>query len=279
MDYQIRYATQNDLKLVLSWAEKEGWNPGVYDAEVFYSADPNGFFIGYLGDRPISAISCVNYNDEFNFIGLYIVDPEFRGKGYGYQIWQHALSYIGSKTCGLDGVIAQQINYQRSRFVLAYRHIRYVMCPDHLEERNTEYLFSPEIVNWKELIAYDRQCFPALRENFLRAWLKFNTALIYIDHHEIRGYGVIRKCQSGYKVGPLFAQDRDIAQDILVSLVKSLPAGTKVYLDIPEINSQALLLVEYLKMESVFETARMYINHAPTIDVNKIFATTSLELG
>lgn len=84
-NFSIRTMTRQELNIAIDWAAAEGWNPGLYDADCFYAADPNGFLVGLLGDEPISTISVVKYGDSFGFLGFYIVKPEYRGKGYGIQ--------------------------------------------------------------------------------------------------------------------------------------------------------------------------------------------------
>ena len=79
--------------VAVEWAGREGWNPGLHDAPSFYATDPKGFFVGLLGDEPISCISAVAYDQSFAFLGFYIVKPEHRGKGYGQKIWNAAISY------------------------------------------------------------------------------------------------------------------------------------------------------------------------------------------
>jgi len=36
---------RDDVSLAVAWAASEGWNPGVHDADCFYAADPDGFFL------------------------------------------------------------------------------------------------------------------------------------------------------------------------------------------------------------------------------------------
>ena len=122
---QIRNVAAQEMQLLANWAAAEGWNPGLHDAECFFAADPQGFFIGEVAGSPVGCISAVAYGQEFGFIGFYIVRPEFRGKGYGIQLWQAAMRYLGPRNIGLDGVVAQQANYQQSGFRLAYRNIRF----------------------------------------------------------------------------------------------------------------------------------------------------------
>jgi len=116
--------TRDELHLAIDWATAEGWNPGLHDADCFYTADPNGFLVGLLVDEPVATISAVKYGTSFGFIGFYIVKPEYRGKGYGIQVWQAGLASLAGRNIGLDGVTAQQENYKESGFTGAYAHIR-----------------------------------------------------------------------------------------------------------------------------------------------------------
>ncbi|MCI5125057.1 MAG: GNAT family N-acetyltransferase [Candidatus Electrothrix sp. AR5] len=75
--------TRKEVDVAVEWAAQEGWNPGIHDADCYFTADPNGFLIGLLDDEPIATISAINYS--FGFIGFYIVKPEHRGTGYGQE--------------------------------------------------------------------------------------------------------------------------------------------------------------------------------------------------
>jgi ribosomal protein S18 acetylase RimI-like enzyme len=117
------------MDIAIDWAAAEGWNPGLYDADCFRAADPDGFLVGLLGDEPVATISVVKYGDSFGFLGFYIVKPAYRGQGYGRQIWDAGLAYLKGRTVGLDGVLAQQGNYQ---MMVAFETARMYRgkCPD-----------------------------------------------------------------------------------------------------------------------------------------------------
>lgn len=122
--------TLDEVALTLEWARREGWNPGLDDAEVFRTTDPEGFWLGRVDDEPVSSISVMRYGESYAFLGLYIVAPEHRGHGHGWELWQHALASIPADvTVGLDGVPAQQDAYRRSGFVLAHRNARWGGAP------------------------------------------------------------------------------------------------------------------------------------------------------
>jgi len=274
----IRTMTRKETEeTAIEWAAAEGWNPGLYDLAPFYETDPEGFIMGEVKGRPVGCISVVAYEGDFGFLGFYIVKPEFRGKGFGIKIWNEALKHLEGKNVGLDGVVAQQENYKKSGCRLAYRNIRF--------EGNGIKTEVPGPVSLKEipfeLIAdYDRKFFPAERNKFLQLWINEPEGNGYalISGGKITGYGFIRKCRKGYKIGPLFADDFSAAEKLFLAL-RGNAEGDAFYLDIPEANKNACMLVEKYGMTKVFETARMYTKTAPALPVDNIYGVTSFELG
>ena len=280
-DFIVRNITRSELDTIIDWAAKEGWNPGLHDADSFYLTDPNGFFVGFLDNEPIACISAVAYNKSFGFLGFYITKPKFRGQGYGIQVWNKAMAYLKTQNIGLDGVVAQQENYKESGFKLAYSNIRYQGLAKHTSKTQSKNIIPISKVPFAELLAYDTQCFPVSRQKFLKSWISmpesFGLASTYCG--KITGYGVIRKCHSGYKIGPLFTNTPKIALSLYESLGNQIVEESPVILDVPEINKPAIKLAESLKMTKVFGTARMYSKAPPKITLDKIFGITTFEIG
>src|SRR3954463_3449886 len=169
-DLVIRPASRRELDLALEWAAQEGWNPGLSDAQCFHETDPEGFLLAFIDGEPVASISVVRYGSDFGFLGLYIVRPDLRGRGYGYQLWQAGMAQLGERTVGLDGVVAQQENYRRSGFRLAHRNIRYggQLRIDVPQDARISAL-AGEL--FAAVLAYDPAFVPAPRESFLRCWL------------------------------------------------------------------------------------------------------------
>ncbi len=280
LNYTIRNMTRNDIKIAIDWAAIEGWNPGLYDAECFYSADPNGFFIGEINNEPIATISAVKYGDTFGFIGFYIVKPEYRGQGYGIQIWNAAMNYLHDQNVGLGGVISQQDNYKKSGFKLAYRNIRYEGISGGQLFKN-EQIVKLSDIPFEIIDSYDSQFFPDNRSTFTKSWVRQpkSNALCILRDHKLLGYGVIRKCLNGYKIGPLFSNNFKFAESLFLALTSSIKPSEPIYLDTPEINQEAVALAESHDMKPVFETARMYTVKSPELPLNQVFGVTSFELG
>nr|WP_326489869.1 hypothetical protein [Paraburkholderia sp. HP33-1] len=98
-----------------------------------------------------------------------------------------------------------------------------------------------------QLVAYDSACFSATRSEFLAGWIAqphaLALALADVRNDQIRGYGVLRRCRTGYKIGPLFADDAQNASHLFDGLVASV-AGEVIAFDVPEVNAVAVALAE-----------------------------------
>lgn len=278
-NFNIRTMQEDEVCIAIDLAANEGWNPGLHDAPAFYETDPRGFFVGLLDGRPIGCISAVSYAGAFGFIGLYIVAPHYRGKGYGIQLWQHAVERLRGHNVGLDGVVERQPQYMQSGFKLAYRNVRY-------EAQAQTATADPALtdlrsISFEQLNTYDKQFFPVERSRFLAAWIATPNAvgMAYMQNGKLAGYGVIRECRAGYKIGPLFADNPEIAESLFLGLGSRVMAKAPVFLDIPEPNAEALALVTRHNMQKVFETARMYTQQEPSINLNNTYGITTFELG
>ncbi|MDF5732645.1 MAG: GNAT family N-acetyltransferase [Rhizonema sp. PD38] len=277
-NFTVRLMKRSELDLIIDWAAAEGWNPGIYDAECFYQADRCGFFVGELNNELVASISAVAYSKHFAVIGFYIVKPQFRGRGFGMKMWRAAMAYLGiERNISLDGELAQQENYQKSGFQIAYRHLRYEakgggVVPSGIVELKS--------VPFEKLLAYDQEFFPAERSQFLRLWINRpnSTALGVVRDGHVVGYGVIRPSYTGLRIGPLYADDEQIAEQLLLALL-AFASDARVFLDVPDANPEAIKLAQRYGMNPVSEVARMYNKEIPNLPINRVFAVTCVEVG
>ena len=284
---RIRTMERADIDVAIDWATREGWNPGLLDAEAFHAADPDGFLIAEDERRePLACISAVRYGDRLGFVGFYIVRPDRRGEGLGLTIWRAGMARLAGRLVGLDGVVAQQLAYRRSGFRRAWRNLRYgvhepLPVPVPAGAATVVDAASLPIAR---LVAYDAAMAAGPRGAFLRAWLTLpgHVALAATrgggDNATIAGLGVARPCRQGTKIGPLFAADEATARALFVALAERSPARP-LFLDVPEPNAEAVALARAAGMEPTFETARMYIGAPPAIPLPRVFGITTFELG
>lgn len=278
--FEIRTMSRANLDVAIEWAASEGWNPGRGDGDCFFAADPTGFLMGFLDDEPIASISVVAYDDRYGFLGFYIVPERWRGRGYGIRLWQAGMAYLGKRQVGLDGVPAQQANYKRSGFHLAYRNIRYEGQADVRPPPADSGVVDTATLPFDALRRYDAAFVSAPRDAFLNCWLdpRRRTGRALIVDGEIAGYGVIRPCRRGHKIGPLFADTAAGAETLFRALASTVGKDT-IVLDPPEPNSAGIALAESYGLQPSFETARMYTGAPPDLPTQRIFGVTTFELG
>lgn len=277
MTTEIRKLSLPDVADLLLWAKAEGWNPGIVDAAPFLAADPTGFLGCFVNGRMAAGISAVTSGPDFGFIGLYISHPDFRGQGYGRQVWDAAMVHLGDRTVGLDGVPAQQENYRSMGFAPASRTWRYSgrFMPSNIDSS----VVAVGADRLPEISEFDRLHYPGPRPEFLAVWLDApRIARAIIRNDRVVAYGVLRKCHEGYKIGPLFAETENDACLIFVALC-ACSNGETVAIDVPEPAAGFSSYLDDLAFEKGFDTMRMYRGSSPHIRLAGVFGVTTLELG
>jgi GNAT superfamily N-acetyltransferase len=275
--------TFKEFETLVNWAALEGWNPGLQDAALFWATDSEGFYGYFDGDTLIGGGSIVSYDGQFGFMGFFIVHTDYRTKGIGRTLWQQRRDTLLARlqpnaAIGMDGVVAMQPFYQKGGFKIAYRDERY-------EKTGCTYPTNPLVQpitkkDWEAVSALDLACFGVRRTRFLKLWLEASNtkAFQYTDNNNLLGFAVIRQCQNGYKIGPLFAENEAVAASLYERCL-SEAIDEPVFLDIPVYNEAAVNLIQQYEATYVFECARMYYNTAPKTAIEKVFGITSFELG
>ena len=287
-ELSIRTMTRSEVDELVAWAAREGWNPGLHDAEIFWATDPAAFIAADLGGEMIGGGAITAYGDEFGFMGFFIVRPEYRGRGLGDALWHARRARLLARlrpgaSIGMDGVFDMQHYYAKGGFVFSHRDLRFraqiAKRPDTPSAAVGNVVPLTDIP-FDDVLTYDRTCFPAPRADFLKAWIAQPDALAlgYRRDGRLGGYGVVRRCGEGCKVGPLFADDAQAAEALYAGLA-GFAAGGPLFLDVPENNPAAMALARRHGMVEVFGCARMYLGPAPAIAHERVFGVTTFELG
>ncbi|HVX48645.1 MAG TPA: GNAT family N-acetyltransferase, partial [Chitinophagaceae bacterium] len=282
-ELQFKPLDLDGVKTLVKWAHGEGWNPGHYDADVFYAADTGGFYGFYDNNELVAGGSIVSYGGEFGFMGLFIVKHEYRSAGIGRKLWYLRRDALLSRlnkgaSIGMDGVVAMQPFYAKGGFNIAFRDERYVITGKACTLHDRISPISKD--DTEQVLAYDTACFGYARQQFMMPWLQLpgNKTFKYVEDGVLKGFAVVRKLIRGYKIGPLFAENGAVAEELFKACLNAVQ-GEELYIDIPVCNAYALQMVRKYNAGYVFECARMYCGTPPAIDMNKVFGITSFELG
>lgn len=278
---KVRPLTRAELDIVIDWAAAEGGNPG-NDADAFWSTDPDGFLGVDQNGELVGAGAIVDYGGRMGYMGLFIVRPDHRGHGLGRQLWFQRRNTLLERLdpgapIALDGVKDMEPFYAGGGFRASHDQIRMRLrngqgpAPSHVH-RIREPLPS--------LTQFDARCFGVPRTEFLRPWLAQSDHICLASVTDrLHGYGVLRPCRTGYKVGPLFAETTEVAQDLFAGLTAGVPEGSEIFIDVPEVNEPAMQWVVERGGQEVFRCARMYYGPPPATDWAAVFGVTTLELG
>jgi hypothetical protein len=280
--FEVSVGSADDVRRMAEWAADEGWNPGNTDVQAFFATDPGGFLVGRVDGVPQVCISVVKYGATFGFLGFYIARPAVRGQGHGLRIWEAGMRRLAGRNVGLDGVVAQQANYRKSGFRLAWNNIRCEGPAPQATAPAGVTLVDARSIPFDRLAAYDRRFFPEARDSFLAAWITLpeRAALVALRDggDEIAGFAVMRACRSTSRVGPLYAATPDIAA-ALAGALAARSGATAIAIDVPDFNTAAVRLVGQMGLKPSFETARMYTGPDPAFDRAGLFGVTTFELG
>lgn len=290
--WSIGAMRRDEADELVSWAEAEGWNPGIGDVGVAWACDPDAFIALRCGDELVGGGTILSYDGAFGFMGFFIVRPEHRGQRLGTALWFARRDGLRARLApeaaiGMDGVFEMEPFYARGGFATAYRDLRFeglALAGGGGAAGPAEEALPATVplaaIDREVLHAYDAAHVPAPRAGFLDRWLDrpdVRTAAV-VEDGSLVGYGVLRPAVVGHRFGPVFADRPDVAEALVRDLMAQV-SGEQVQLDVPDVNGAALDLVGRLGLEEVFGCARMYLGPTPAVPVDEVYGTTSLEFG
>lgn len=274
MSVILRTATLAELDLILDWATREGWNPGLDDAAAFHAADPAGFFVAEQNEQPVAAISVVNHDRNIAFLGLYLCLPDWRGRGIGLRLWHHALEHAGGRSVILEGVAAQQGNYAKSGFRKLGETRRWEGVFPDPGQSDVRPVQDDDL---SQLLALDAPATGYSRQAFLQAWVQPGKTRRSFIAEDGTGFATARACRDGCKIGPVIAQDAEAALRLASAAAQHF-GQTRAIIDVPAQNSAFASVLAELGFDNSFTTARM-VRGTPPSPTAPVFATATLELG
>ena len=288
----IRTLQSAEIATITGWARQEGFAPGVGDVAIYRQTDRQGLWLGWLGDEPVGCIAGVRYNASYGFIGLFLVVPAQRGRGYGVQLWRHALQHLADVPCiGLEAAPERIDDYAGWGFAPASPTTRWQRlaagdnpAPPPTAPEPPWCLLEGNAIPAAAVQRFDAEREPSPRPHFLRQWLRHpaGTVLALVDRSgACHGFGRVRPCMlpegDGWRLGPLVTDSPAAARALLEGLLQRHP-GT-VLIDAPGANAAAAPLLQSLGFTPVSRTLRMYRGAPPAVSLSDVYGLACLELG
>ncbi|MGH8247408.1 MAG: GNAT family N-acetyltransferase [Gammaproteobacteria bacterium] len=231
-DLEIRLLTQNDLQSAMRLKELARWNQTERDWRRLLALEPEGCFAGCLNGRIVGTLTTTTYGKELAWIGMVIVDPDYRRRGIATQLMHAGLDYLsraGIATIKLDATPAGRPAYELLGFVEEALIERWQAdAPQAASGDGVS-----EDLGRDEMLALDRKAFGADRSRLLDALVTDACPLplaLRAPDHRSRGYALAREGTAASYIGPLVATDGPTAVSLVDGMLKRMTRG-KTYVD------------------------------------------------
>ncbi len=290
IDFFFRDMTIDEFRMIMEWCAQEGWNVGRRDTDIYFSAttrkhvslvkvDPkNG------QEEVIGGLGVVFHGGSFTGAGPMIVKKEFRNMGLGQLLWKLAVDTISDNPLLMYAVAQQVPRYSEDGFIPIFKMERWVgrLSSISLDQEDCEPI---TLDNLEKVAKYDQEIFSQLRFDLFKKALEFSDiqGFVVIEDTIIRGFCIIRPCQKGYRIGPVHADNINIAKKLIKECSK-ISRDEQVVLDMPSINALSEDVARFFSLEHDpdSDTIAMKKGKLPVKlarNWNKVFSVFSLEIG
>jgi len=279
----IRRFEPEDLNFADRQKLREGWAVSRDQFKLFLEHDPDGCFVAMADDRPVGMVTTTCFGQS-GWIGNLIVEPDYRGRGIGRALMEHAIDRLrgrGATTVRLEGDPPGIPLYRTLGFVDEFESCRFTL-PDSeeipgLDDSAAETMSAGDL---DEVAALDAAIVGANRSRFLE--LKFSAAelaLVRRRNGRIVASLLASPTNRGFRIGPCVALDPADARSLITAAI-SAAAGRPVLIGMPALNTEALDMLVEMGFEKGPSCSRMRLGSPIAAgDPTRLFAIASGAAG
>jgi ribosomal protein S18 acetylase RimI-like enzyme len=225
---RLRIMTEADIPAGMRLKEISGWNQTPEDWERFLNVHPNGCFLAEVDSRVVGTAATIPYEGKFAWIGMVLVDPEYRGRGIGTRLLEKAIGFLDEgkiPTMKLDATPLGKPLYEKLGFVTEYEIERLALNRDPEQLSNLEPTNAQHLISSSELeivMARDAELFGADRSGLLKSLHRESPELISAlwNAGKLIGYVFGRKGSFADHLGPLMATDAETCQKLVAAFLR-----------------------------------------------------------
>ena len=273
-----------DLSIYKQVCKEQGWLLGKHDLELFYATDPNGYYIGYLHDQPMSIFSFVKYGcGQLVVSGMLALLQKFQNKGFMPVIRNVVANKIIDESNCLFGFATPEVEeitlktYEQFNIYTAWIDYEFTfqakeaasVLNDQLQDITLDLYQEPD---FGKLLRYDSKVFSQPRRGFLEALVTLPSCTSIVasipGSGEIVGYCAIRETTNDEicYFSPWFANDVKIAQALLKKAAFfACERNNKIKFKsiMPGINDDGIRLVQTFSSLQVDKHMRVCVGNIP----------------
>jgi GNAT superfamily N-acetyltransferase len=236
MQSSIHIATLglSDIEAAFHLALLEGWNQTRNDWLRLLKHEPNGCFGAYSDSRLVGTVTTAVYGEELAWLGMMLVERDYRGSGIGRRLMLAALEYTkaeGVITIKLDATPAGQTLYKAMGFVPETGIERWERSGTASRVVANSIAIEDAIMN--DIHKIDRLVFGADRATMLESLLQQGSAqpsMVRNPAEGACGYAIARPGSRAVYVGPIISLDPLLTSALVDQMIGQF-ANQAIYVD------------------------------------------------
>ena len=222
MHATLRTMTQSDIPAGMRLKEIAGWNQTSADWERFLEASPQGCFVAEVDRSVRGTATTITYEDRFAWIGMVLVDPEFRGHGIGTRLLDKTIEHLDASSVPimkLDATPQGKHIYEKLGFTPEYEIERWLLRRKPVTSSPRQNSLRPELAS---VLTLDHEVFGANRSNLLRSLDREapEFTLATFEGNGLAGYTFGRRGSRADHLGPWMARNETAAATLLDQFLK-----------------------------------------------------------
>jgi GNAT superfamily N-acetyltransferase len=250
--------TKSDIPAGMRLKDLAGWNQMPEDWLRFLVASPEGCFAAEYEGRVVGTAATIVYEGRFAWIGMVLVEPEFRGRSIGTRLLEKTIEHLdacGIPTLKLDATPQGKPIYARLGFVSEYEIERWVL--KHAAAKSGLPTSSPTDLD--DVLALDGEIFGADRSKLLRSLAAAAPEFVIARRQggNVTAYAFGRHGSRADHLGPWMAKDEPSAREILEEFLRR-STRKMIFVDCLKSNPWTHALLQARGFEFTRPLTRMY---------------------
>jgi GNAT superfamily N-acetyltransferase len=261
--FKVRPMLLDDLDHGLNLSKAEGWNQTEKDWRLLIENPLNTCLVVENFKRIIGTATALSHSNKVAWIGMVLVDKDFRGRGAGNILMTHLLEKLRHfKSVKLDATPAGQPIYTKLGFV--DEHIICRMTNPSMKklsyDKSDQGIRPILSERFREIIKFDEQIFGVDRTYLLETLFRNcpGKAFMIERNNKFCGFTLGRDGTRLNYIGPVFASSPDNAKTLLSEALKSL-INLPVALDVLQDKRDLIIWLESLGFIKQRHFVRMYL--------------------
>lgn len=251
--------------MLLSAAEH--WNQTETDWKRLINGPENVCLAAESENGIVGTATAMNYSDLVAWIGMVLVDKDYRGRGIAKILVSSLINRLKScQSVKLDATPAGQPVYEKIGFKNEYM-IHRMVSSSGINQHETDCTILSESIHPSdiaEISLLDYSVFGAERTNLLTSLYNENRDKSFCIRHDgrITAFSLGRKGSYYFHIGPVVAHGTSEAKKMILSVLKEL-SGEDIVLDVPGDKEKLIKWLEGIGFIKLRQFSRMYLKQNP----------------